>query len=867
MLTKHPALASANLIECYVSLQTDTQQSIRLFFSTVTHILYTVYEQLPNTIRVQCAIIERILKNHMPIRTSPTRQPEPQPARRSRRERVAHEEPTEKSGISKPLSTETKRILIPIILGLAALLSGLSLFGAAGVVGEFINSFLSLVFGIMRYVVPVLLIIWAVMIEREEQIERKAHHIFGFALFLLSINGLAHIFVPVTEMIDTAVQGYRGGVVGLILAYPLLRYTSIYAAVPVLVIFVLLSFMLILNITASQIARVVSGAFSNVWRWFADSLMYSRTQVAVAESDESLPEMSQHRLATAAVTRHEVEDEEEEEEIEYEEEEEIEEEEDEETHREPRPAGAPVKGNQDVLPMPKKHVFKPLPAFDLLQANKSKPTAGDTKSNGQIIVDTLKQFGIGCELAEVRTGPTVTQYAIHPDKGVKVARIMALSNDLALALAAHPIRIEAPIPGKPYVGIEVPNERVALVTLRELLEAEEFQRRPSNMQMSLGKDVSGKAWMADLTKMPHLMVAGATGSGKTVCINTLILSLLYQNTDETLKFIMVDPKRVELTLYNGIPHLLTPVITDAPRCVNALKWTISEMERRYDLLSKVGSRDIISYNKKMTTDKLPYIVFVIDELADLMITSGAEVEGGIVRLAQMARAVGIHLIVATQRPSVDVITGLMKANIPARIAFSVASITDSRTILDSAGAEKLLGRGDMLLQTADMSKPKRIQGAFVSEEEMKKVVDYWKADTAPEYNPLIVEKQTGGGSASVFGDKGEEHDALFEEAKEIVIESGKASASLLQRRLKLGYARAARIIDELEAVGIVGPGDGAKPREILALKSADDTMKDVNSGMLDAMDAEEPLDNDEEMEDTAQWDVEEHKKEDERFLE
>lgn len=792
----------------------------------------------------------------MPIRTSPTRQPEPQPTRRPRRERAVHEEPTEKSGISKPLSTETKRILIPIILGLAALLSGLSLFGAAGVVGEFINSFLSLVFGIIRYVVPILLIIWAVMIEREELIERKSHHIIGFVLFLLSVNGLAHILVPITDMVDTAVQGYRGGVVGLILAYPLLRYTSIYAAMPVLIIFVLLSIMLILNITFSQIVHVVGGALSRVWRWFADSLMYSRTQVAVAEADESLPEMSQHRLATATAV---------DDESEYDDEEVDEDEEEEEAHDDPRPAGAPVNGKQETLPMPKKYVFKPLPAFDLLLANKSKPTPGDTKANGQVIVDTLKQFGIGCELAEVRTGPTVTQYAIHPDKGVKVARIMALSNDLALALAAHPIRIEAPIPGKPYVGIEVPNERVALVTLRELLEAEEFQRRPSNTQMSLGKDVSGKAWMVDLTKMPHLMVAGATGSGKTVCINTLILSLLYQNTDETLKFIMVDPKRVELTLYNGIPHLLTPVITDAPRCVNALKWTISEMERRYDLLSKVGSRDILSYNKKMTTDKLPYIVFVIDELADLMITSGAEVEGGIVRLAQMARAVGIHLIVATQRPSVDVITGLMKANIPARIAFSVASITDSRTILDSAGAEKLLGRGDMLLQTADMSKPKRIQGAFVSEEEMKKVVDYWKADTAPEYNPLIVEKQSAG-SSTVFGDKGEEHDALFEEAKEIVIESGKASASLLQRRLKLGYARAARIIDELEAAGIVGPGDGAKPREILALKSADAIMNDVNSGMLDAMDANAPID-DQEIEDVAPWDVEEQKKEDERFQE
>ncbi|MCX6780802.1 MAG: DNA translocase FtsK 4TM domain-containing protein [Candidatus Magasanikbacteria bacterium] len=801
----------------------------------------------------------------MPIRTSPNRNPvEQQPTRRTtrtrerspRRETNAAPSGTP-TGISKPLSNETKRILIPILLALAALLSGLSLFSAAGVVGIFIDNFLRLIFGVARYVVPVLLVVWAVIYEREEQMERKPHHIIGFTLFLLSINALAHIFVPVDDMVSIAMQGYNGGLVGLILAYPLMRYTSIYAAVPVLCIFTLLSIMLIANVTLSQIGRAIGGFFGAIWNWFASSLMFTRTAVATTATDEPLPEMSQHRIPSAAApANHAAEEEVSEVEEAVEEEEEI---------PEPAAAGAPIKGVQEMLPVPAKRraVFKPLPAFDLLQANKSKPGAGDTKSNGQIIVDTLKQFGIGCELAEVRTGPSVTQYAIHPDRGVKISRITALSNDLALALSAHPIRIEAPIPGKPYVGIEVPNERVALVTLRELLEAEEFQRRSSNMQMSLGKDVSGKVWLADLTRMPHLLVAGATGSGKTVCLNTLLLSLLYQNTDETLRMIMVDPKRVELTLYNGLPHLLTPVITDTQRAVNALKWTISEMERRYDLLSKVGSRDILSYNKKMPQEKLPYIVFVIDELADLMMQSGAEMEGGIVRLAQMSRAVGIHLIVATQRPSVDVITGLMKANIPARIAFSVASVTDSRTILDSGGAEKLLGRGDMLLQTADMSRPKRIQGAFVSEEEMKKVVDYWKSDTAPEYNPLVVEKPSAG-SSTVFGDKGEEHDSLYDEAKEIVIESGKASTSLLQRRLKLGYARAARIIDELEAAGVVGPGDGAKPREILALKSADATMLEVNSGMLDVMDAEEvPAGDESEFDaDVAPWDVEEVSEED-----
>jgi S-DNA-T family DNA segregation ATPase FtsK/SpoIIIE len=339
------------------------------------------------------------------------------------------------------------------------------------------------------------------------------------------------------------------------------------------------------------------------------------------------------------------------------------------------------------------------------------------------------------------------------------------------------------------------------------------------------------------------------------------MSLLYQNTDEALKLIMIDPKRVELTLYNGLPHLLTPVITDAPRAVNALKWCISEMERRYELLSAVGSRDILSYNKK-SPEKLPYIVLIIDEVADLMLSSGQEIEGGIIRLAQMSRAVGIHLIVATQRPSVDVITGLMKANIPARIAFSVASVTDSRTILDSAGAEKLLGRGDMLFSTADLARPKRVQGAFISEEELKRVVDYWKADTAPEYNPLVTEKPAAG-SVSIFGAK-EERDSMYEEAKAAILESGKASTSFLQRRLKLGYGRAARIIDELEKDGVVGRADGAKPREILlhggtsgATISGSAAPAEPNADMLDAFDGESS-EIEEENSDWEQMDDKEH---------
>ncbi|MEK7131731.1 MAG: DNA translocase FtsK, partial [Patescibacteria group bacterium] len=448
---------------------------------------------------------------------------------------------------------------------------------------------------------------------------------------------------------------------------------------------------------------------------------------------------------------------------------------------------------------------------------KTKPTSGDIKSNAEVIRDTLHNFGIDVDMGEVRVGPTVTQYSLKPAKGVKLQRITALNDNLALSLAAHPIRIEAPIPGQSLVGIEVPNQKVALVTLRELLESPEFKKADNhNMMIALGKDVAGKVWFADLLKMPHLLIAGSTNSGKTVCINTVLLSLLYQNTAATLRMIMVDPKRVELTMYNGIPHLLTPVITDAAKTVNALKWCINEMDRRFTLLADSGKNNIASYNK-IAAEPIPYIVFVIDELADLMAMAASEVEAGIIRLAQMARAIGIHLIVATQRPSMEVITGLMKANIPGRIAFSVPSLIDSRTILDCAGAEKLLGRGDMLFLTNELSHPKRIQGAFVSEEEMKRVIDHLKGDEPPVYDESIVSRNNnsiGNGTINMFGGAGSDNDPLFDEAKKVVMESGKASASLLQRRMKVGYARAARLLDEMEEAGIVGPADGAKPREL-----------------------------------------------------
>lgn len=462
------------------------------------------------------------------------------------------------------------------------------------------------------------------------------------------------------------------------------------------------------------------------------------------------------------------------------------------------------------------------PPIDLLSELNSKPTSGNIAKNVEIIRKKLIDFGVEVAMGDVNVGPTVTQYQLKPSEGVKINQISSRSEDLALALAAHPVRIEAPIPGKAAVGVEVPNKVTAKVSLREILESDKFKKRTSNLSMALGLDVSGAPIIVDLAKLPHVLVAGATGSGKSVCINAIIATLIYQNSPEKLRFILVDPKRVEFTSYNGIPHLLSPVIVDADKTVNILKWTVAEMERRFRVFQEVGVRDIGSYNEhtkggsKKSEDGnplevMPNIVLIIDELSDLMAQSANEVEGAIVRLAQMARATGIHLIIATQRPSVNVITGLIKANVPARIAFAVASQVDSRTIIDLSGAEKLLGNGDMLYLSAETGKPKRIQGVLVSDKEIKDVTSFLKRNGHAVYDQTIMEFKPQGGKGD---DGGSAEDSMYEEAKEVCVRAGKASASLLQRRLKVGYARAARLLDILEANGVVGPAEGAKPRDV-----------------------------------------------------
>lgn len=482
------------------------------------------------------------------------------------------------------------------------------------------------------------------------------------------------------------------------------------------------------------------------------------------------------------------------------------------------------------------------PSVDLLEKKQSPADAGDVQQNAQTIRDTLAEFNIEVEMEGANIGPKVTQYTLKPPSGVKLTRITALETNIALNLAAQSLRIEAPIPGQRAVGIEVPNRKAADVRLYGVLTAKQWKNAHEPLAFAIGKDISGEAVVGELNKMPHMLIAGQTGSGKSVMINTLLTSLLYRNAPSEMKLILVDPKQVEMAPYEDIPHLLTPVITEPEKTISALKWAVNEMERRYKLLAEEKIRDIKSYNQKIQSGgkkisvedadgneqrvdegAMPYIVIVIDELADLMMVAARDVEALIVRLAQKARAVGIHLVLATQRPSVDVITGLIKANIPARIAFTVASQIDSRTILDQIGAEKLLGQGDMLLLTPSMSKPKRIQGAWVMDEEVVKITDHLRMQSAPQYNDEIISQpvQLNGKGGVVMDFDGHGDDDMYKDAVRVVVESGKASTSLLQRRLRVGYARAARIIEEMEEQGIIGPADGARPREVL-ISSLDD---------------------------------------------
>lgn len=703
------------------------------------------------------------------------------------------------------LRQETKSGIIAIIFLGFSILAILSFANLADVVGQAINSGLTSLFGWGKYVVPVFFAILGWMYWSRGTVDIRISNWVGFLLFVFSYSGLFHLTISKGEALTAIADGRGGGYIGVALSYPLLSVMGPWATGVVLAGLVLISLLLWFDTSLPELTEKgnVFSRFSFRFKRFRETLTRNWTMRSLNNEDD------EHDEGVL----------------------DDEEDEDEETMT-PEVAQAIEEtearmkqqaqhfAEQKQRPLLKKRSqAKPFP-LNLLMSSDERPTSGDIDANKDIIQKTLQTFGIDVEMSDVSVGPTVTQYTLRPAEGVKLSQITTLANDLALALAAHPIRIEAPIPGKSLVGIEVPNESKAIVKLRDVLESSAFKKRQSDLAFGLGQGVAGTPHIASLDAMPHLLIAGATGSGKSVMINSLLLSLLYSNSPDTLRLILIDPKRVELTPYNNIPHLLTPVITSVDKTINALRWVTGEMDRRFKLLEETGKRNIIGYNSNGADEQLPYIVVVVDELADLMAIAATEVEAVIIRLAQMARAVGIHLVVATQRPSVDVITGLIKANITSRIAFSVASGTDSRTILDTTGAEKLLGRGDMLYISADLSKPKRLQGAFVTDEEIESVTKFIRQLGKPEYEPGVTEKQLSADVNLTGGAEGDD-DELYDEAKDIVVRAGKASASYLQRRLRVGYARAARLLDLLEERGIIGPGDGAKPREVY-LSSLDD---------------------------------------------
>lgn len=684
------------------------------------------------------------------------------------------------------LHPEAQRSVWGIVLLALALIMLLGAFGWAGGVGDFFYEVMQKVLGIGFFLIPIIFIVVAVLfLTSQDEHSLYKTSLIGGGLLLLSGLGIFQLMN----------EGARyGGYVGWMVGASLIKLFGYASSWIFLIAVAIVSLIIIFNIS---IARAWND--------------YKKKENEILESAEELelnkPEKSHSGNREEGTKEAEEAD--------------------------SRPVGLGSKEKNPENKKSKKLYASfasnyPLPPLNLLEEDREIPSSGDTKAYSNIIKRTLETFGLSVEMAEINVGPTVTQYTLKPAQGVKLSKITSLQNDLALALAAHPIRIEAPIPGRSLVGIEIPNKSVARVRIRNILAEKAFFEHPSSLLFSLGRDVTGGAVFANLAKMPHLLIAGATGSGKSVALHVVINSMLYRNSPRTLRFLIIDPKRVEMSAYKDLPHLIAPVVIEREKAIQSLRWAVKEMERRYEVLSEAGNRDIDGYNSQIINGGddaslvLPYLVIVIDELADLMMSFPREVEGSVIRLAQMSRAVGIHLIISTQRPSVEVITGLIKANITSRIALQVATQIDSRTILDMSGAEKLLGNGDMLYLAGDTSKPRRIQGAFVSDEEVRKVVDYWKTSAKKMKDEIgeqiNFEEQKNQGEVNFDDMSGEFDDELFEDARDTVIKAGKASTSLLQRRLRVGYARAARLIDLLEEQGIVGPGEGAKPRRILVGK-------------------------------------------------
>ena len=694
-----------------------------------------------------------------------------------------------------------------VMLILLSLLLVVSWFGVGGPVLQWIDMATVKTIGYTAYALPILLIYLAVETFRAEENQLPVVVKFAAVLEIVWFSGLF-------GLMKTASHPNSGGFVGDILNTATLKMVDSAIAV---IIYLVLAFITVLFITQTSPFTV----FSKLWEMIKSNTkeddnnrsIMKKVSIAQPAEEEKKTDLGEIKLNAGVPII--------------------------DTAKEKKSllkkVEKPEKVNEEQALVATRDPNWEAPSLDLLEKNESGADAGDTRQNAQIIHDTLAEFNIEAAMGDINVGPKVTQYTLRPPSGVKLTRITALETNIALNLAAQSLRIEAPIPGQRAVGIEVPNRKAAEVRLRSTLSSKQWAAARDPLSFGIGKDISGQVVVGELGKMPHLLIAGQTGSGKSVMINTLLCSLLYRNSPSDMKLILVDPKQVEMAPYADIPHLLTPVINEPEKTISALKWAVNEMERRYKLLAGEKIRNIKEYNKRLQSrakkiaiadengnvqehedGSMPYIVIVVDEMSDLMMMAKKDVETLIVRLAQKSRAVGIHLVLATQRPSVNVITGLIKANVPARIAFTVASQVDSITILDQSGAEKLLGQGDMLFYVTSMSKPKRIQGAWVTDDEVNKIADHLRMQMAPQYNDEVVAQPVQlDGKGGVVMDLSEGGDDKFKDAVRVVVERRKASTSMLQTRLGIGYQRAARIIEEMEERGIIGPQNGSKPRDVL----------------------------------------------------
>ncbi len=724
------------------------------------------------------------------------------------------------------LKPATKKAIVGVVLLLIAIITVFSFFGQAGSIGIVILRMLRLSFGWLAYGAPFLFVYVSYYLLRPNLEPLPRSRVIGVILLTIGLLGTFHLIgIAPDDALQVASEGKGGGFLGFTLSYPLSLALSVVVSIIVFLAALIIGIFMTFNLSPAEAVERLMGLWPETIseddtddEEKLDNDEETHTAVSpprfrIRSMGNAVPKIDPAQLKL-------------------------------DEERAQKEKHQKIMQQKQLKQANRKYVPPPL---ELLATSTRQPEGGDIETNKDTIKTTLENFNITVTMGKAKVGPTVTQYTFRPDEGIRLSQITALQNDLARALKAHPVRIEAPIPNTDLVGIEIPNKEVASVRLRDLLGSKEMKRAESPLSIGLGRDVSGIAVTAELDRMPHLLIAGATNSGKSVAIHSILMSLLYRNSPAILRLILIDPKRVELTAYNGIPHLWgDPVIVDMAKALNALKWVLRQMDKRYKLLEESGSRNLFSYNVNNPENAMPFIVIVVDELAVLMAKHVRDVEGPVVRLSQQARAVGIHLILATQRPSVNVITGLIKANIPTRIALKVVSQVDSRTILDMAGAEKLVGTGDMLFLASDNARPRRLQGGLVSEEEVSRVVqfiienndasDFTDEESITEGESRVI------GSSGIIGD-----DVLLTEAKRVANAAGKVSASLLQRRLKVGYSRAARLLDMLEAAGIIGPADGNKPREVLRREAQDrhePDQKNSDLSMTDEDSADDDDDND-----------------------